>query len=175
MHFRVHWHTSSETSLGSLSQGLLIVEFSLLHNNFKGRHLIFAEIHRRGWHVSIHHISKKRDIPCSILLDSVNKAYIFCWTINVKLFNLLVVILDIINLNVNESGLFVCNFLLEGDDDLNYELPWESSTCVCCGLDPHASLDLRNLRWTQHTCLNIINNLINTLLCLIVGHVHILK
>lgn len=73
---------SPSTNWILILQMLLMIEFSLLHKNFKGWHLIFSKVHARHGHVLVYCLRKQRNIAISVVFHSFYKLSFLCWTIS---------------------------------------------------------------------------------------------
>ena len=67
--------------VGSVLEGLLEVEFPLVHQDLEGGELVIAEVDRRAGHVRVDGRRKQAHIASSVLLDAVHKLALFCRTI----------------------------------------------------------------------------------------------
>lgn len=60
---------------------LIIIEFSLLHDDFKGAELILSDVYAGMRHVLVYHLREQSNISMSVDFNSLHKAYLFSWTI----------------------------------------------------------------------------------------------
>lgn len=55
---------------------LIIIELSLLHNDFEGRELILSDVDAGRWHVLVYYLREQSDISMSVDFNSLYKAYL---------------------------------------------------------------------------------------------------